>query len=472
MPNVDYTLPDYDEMLRQWTLVGDCMKGQDAVKDKRTIYLPTPEAMRLAKAEVCGDVETVAAIGKRYEQYLQRAVFYNVVQRTHAGMVGQVFAKEPTLELPSLLGSFEQDVDGAGVAIDQQAKATLGKVLADGRAGLYVDYPRTERTATRQELLDGQIRPTIIQYDPEQIINWRTTTIGALKLLSLVVMRESVVVDDDGFEPEFADQYRALRLIDSTYTVEVYDENGDLTDAYTPTDSAGRAFSFIPFTFVGSENNDTDIDLPPMYDMSVLNIGHYRNSADYEESCFMVGQPTPVLSGMTQQWVEDVLKGEVHLGSRAAIPLPEGGNAMLLQADPNQMPLEAMRLKQEQMVALGAKLVETQVRERTATEAQQDNASETSVLASVARNVSEAYTQCIEWAGQFVGATVGELQLNTEFSLGRLTPEDRKMALMEWQAGSVTTEEYRRNLIDAGIAYEDLEAYKDQVEMRPDADLA
>jgi hypothetical protein len=57
----------------------------------------------------------------------------------------------------------------------------------------------------------------------------------------------------------------------------------------------GEAWNYIPFTFVGSVNNDETPDLPPLYDLAVLNVAHYRNSADYEESCYMVGQPTPYL---------------------------------------------------------------------------------------------------------------------------------------------------------------------------------
>ena len=59
-----------------------------------------------------------------------------------------------------------------------------------------------------------------------------------------------------------------------------------------------------------------------MYDLAVLNIAHYRNSADYEESCFVTGQPTVWASGLTEAWVEDVLKGELRLGSFGGIPLP------------------------------------------------------------------------------------------------------------------------------------------------------
>src|SRR5699024_12206443 len=112
---VTYTLPEYDKFKSRWQLISDCLEGQESVKARTTEYLPMPEIARLHQSMACGDNDVVMAINKRYAQYLQRAVFYNVVQRTHAGMVGQVFAKDPTVELPSLLRPFEQDVDGAEI---------------------------------------------------------------------------------------------------------------------------------------------------------------------------------------------------------------------------------------------------------------------------------------------------------------------------------------------------------------------
>ncbi len=87
----------------------------------------------------------------------------------------------------------------------------------------------------------------------------------------------------------------------------------------------GTNWDRIPFSPIGSENNDPMPDKPPMEDLAHLNIGHYRNSADYEEACFIAGQPTPWASGLTEDWVKDVMKGTMYLGSRGIIPLPVNG---------------------------------------------------------------------------------------------------------------------------------------------------
>ena len=178
----------------------------------------------------------------------------------------------------------------------------------------------------------------------------------------------------------------------------------------------------LPFMFIGSKNNDPTIDEPPLYPIASLNLAHYRNSADYEEACFITGQPTPVAIGLTESWLDTIMKGVFKLGSRAFVPLPAEADAKLLQAEPNIMPIEAMKHKEDQMMAIGAKLVETEITsaERTATEVTVENASETSILESTAVNVSRA----LEWALTKCVLLLGEsVEENSETEEGNVTYE-------------------------------------------------
>jgi hypothetical protein len=221
----------------------------------------------------------------------------------------------------------------------------------------------------------------------------------------------------------------------------------------TPKDSSGNPLKEIPFIFLGAENNDPTPDDSPLFDLASLNIAHYRNSADYEESSFLVGQPTPVVSGLTKDWAIDILGGVINLGSRAVIPLPVGGKAELLQADPNSMPKEAMEHKEKQMVALGARIVEARDVQRTATESGQDEEVETSILINAARNVSLGYTKALAWAGLFVSSSgVSAVVLNTDFAMARMTVEERQQLVTEWQAEAISFSEMRRGLTTQGTA--------------------
>lgn len=466
-PNVSYVRPEVTSALSRWNQITDCIAGQDAIKFKKDKYLPIPDL------DVGG-----GASDQRYTNYINRAVFYNVTGRTLAGLVGQVFGRETVTEFPPELALLETDVAGAGVSIEQQAKKVLENVLSLGRAGLLADFPKTETIVTKEQEQSGELRPIIKAYRPENIINWRTKRVGAKVMLSLVVLVETVDVEDDGFEVTTATAYRVLRLNEAgEYTVQVYIEdntNGVITmspeteEPIVPTKADGSTFDFIPFQFVGPENNDANIDAAPLYSLSNLNIAHYRNSADFEDSCFVAGQPTAVFTGLTEEWVNNVMKGKVYFGARGGVMLPKGGMATLLQANPNNMPMAAMEHKEKQMVALGAKLVQEQNIRRTATEARQDEASETSILGSATKNVNAAYTQALLWAQLFTNGD-GKITftLNSDFDLSNMTPAERQQLVAEWQSEAITWAEMRTALKRARIAYEDDDKAKTAIEEDP-----
>jgi hypothetical protein len=244
-----------------------------------------------------------------------------------------------------------------------------------------------------------------------------------------------------------------------------------------PTDSNGNVYNEIPFRFVNPRGNGCDVEKSPMYDICDLNIAHYRNSADYEESVFVVGQPTVYASGLTETWVKEVLGGKLQIGARGIIPLPEGGNAGMMQAAPNTMAFEAMQHKERQMLALGAKLVEQKQVQRTATEAGIEEQAESSVLSSVARNVSDGILWALQWCGYFVGVEEGQIkfELNTDFDLVNMSPAERDQLLKEWQAEAISFSELRENLRRVGVAtLPDNEAMaaieQDRMNFAPEAD--
>ena len=470
MPNkknakVDFVRQEVRDLLPKWAMIRDCIAGTFAIKAQRTLYLVMPNSDDQSKQNLA-----------RYSARLARAVFYNVTGRTLSGLIGQVFAKEPSADVPPTLQPFLLDVDGAGVTLDQQAKRALGYVLAHGRAGLLVDYPALTDVngqavpTTRADLLAGNVRPTITIYEPWNIVNWRHRQIGSKTLLSLVVILEQYLKEDDGFEPTYEDQYRVLRLNEAgQYEVAIYqkrDDGWEEISLVVVRDAKGKPLDMLPFTFIGAENNEPEPDQPPLLDMSTLNVAHYNNSADYEDSLYTTGQPTYVFSGLTEHWVKNVLNGSVSVGSASGVMLPPGATAQILQPNPNTMAKEGMEHKERQMKALGAKLVEDKAVQRTATEAGMEEASETSILTSSANNVSAAYTFALGWALTFVGEAQNDsldYALNTDLQVSRMSSQDRAQLVAEWQAGGMDWEEYRWNMRRGGLVFKDDDVVKEEV---------
>lgn len=454
--SVKYIRPEVKFLLPVYRMIRDVLAGPIAVKSAREIYLPHPDPS-----------DTSEHAKKRYNNYLLRAQFFDATSRTHEGYLGQVYYREPQVELPPLLEVLLDDADGNGLGIIQQSKDAVGDVLALGRAGLFTDYSvQEDRSATRLEQEAGKVRPTIILFRPEKIINWRWAMWGNQKLLSLVVLEETYDADDDGFETETSTQWRELRLIQAEGSLTpvlqctIWRESKDGLVALDPTYPRmgnGKAWDRIPFEFIGSKNNDPDPDKPPMEGMAHINIGHYRNSAEYEESVFMVGQPTPWGSGLTEDWVKTAWNSELRLGSREFIPLPSGGQMGLLQPSPNTMAKEAMEMKRDQLVALGAKLAENSTVPSTATQENRESVIENSVLSTVAKNVSSAYMRALAHAATYSNIPLSGVvfEINTDFEITRMSAQDRQQLLSEWQGGGITWEEYRWNMKRSGVAFED-----------------
>lgn len=435
-----------------------------AVISRAKRYLPMPNESDASQANL-----------ERYKQYLTRAVYYNVTARTHSGLVGQVFLIDPVITLPTQLEPMLKDCDGEGLTFLQSSKKAVGYNLAHGRLGLYVDFPKTDTPVTQAQIASGEIKPMIKVIAPWNIRNWQTKVVNGKTILTCVVIQENVdSYEEDSFAVNTVEQYRCLELdsVTGNYTVTVYepkDENGktEYQEGQTiiPTDSKGMPFKYIPFTFVGAENNDVAVDKPPMYDMASLNIAHYRNSADYEESSYICGQPTPYITGLDAEWADKYFKGGIPFGSRGGIMLPPQATVGLLEATPNSIPLVAMQEKEQQMIALGAKLVFERRKSKTATQSVQDGSSETSVLTNVADNVSAGYEFAFIAAAQFVGADTSEIEisLNTEFELTNMTPDELSKVIAMWQQGGITWPEMRDTVRKAGIANEDDEAAKKQI---------
>jgi hypothetical protein len=411
-----------------WQQTRDAVKGSVAIKEKRARYLPVPDGetgsegatnLRYANEEHKGTGTL------RYRNYIKRAVYTNFTGRTKNALVGAVFRKDPTIVVPAGLEYLIDDATGDGLSLNQLAKDELSNLLEVGRAGFLVDYPQADQGLSVEDVDLLDLRASIVPYTAEQIINWKLDSYGGRKLLTLIVLEEDYPDDDDEFGHEKKKQQRILRLSDEGYSQQIYRDEMPYSEQFFPTKADGSKWFEIPFVFCGSKNNDASIDDAPLADIAEVNLAHYRNSADYEESCFITGQPTLFIthSLSAEQFAEYNPNG-IKLGSRAGHVLGETGAATLVQAEANNIVREAMNSKLNEMVAIGARIVTDRGQNETAEGARIRFASENSVLGDVVNNLSEALFTCILWVGEFMGFDGDtEFYLNTEFYDKSLDPQ-------------------------------------------------
>jgi len=445
--NVSTPRKEYKNSLTAWTLVEDACAGESAVKSETVKYLPKPNPKDVSEEN-----------RSRYEQYLMRAVFYNAVGRTLSGLSGLAFRRDPEIIVPAAIEVVKDDADGAGLSLAHKGQQLLSEVLKTGRAGVLVDYPKTEGPTSIAALEADDIRPLICLYEAADIINWRSIRVQAKTLLSMVILREAHEQDDE-WVANIKTQYRVLRLTDGAYTTEVWREEPDRPGNWIlyegPTvvlQGNGQPWDMIPFTFVGSEDNDTDIDSSPLYDLAVLNLAHYRNSADYEDSVYFVGQPQYWVAGLSQAWRDEMKKDGFYVGSRQILTLPQGATAGILQAQANSLVRQAMQDKESQMAALGARLLLTTGQVKTATQQQSEDAASHSVLTLCCNNVSLGLTRALEWYANFANVT-GDVKfdIDTEFVIDMLDAPTLVALLQLVQAGKMPEADLWSALRNVGL---------------------
>lgn len=435
---VDTKLKEYLDYLPRWRQVDDCVR--EMVKERGEAYLPKPNP----------DDET-GANKTRYNQYKKRAVFVNVVKRTHDGMLGAVFRKAPEAEIPAQLEYLMEDADGSGMGLTQFSKRLLSHTMQTGRSGLLVDYPPAPDDLTAAETRG--LTATLVEYRAQQIINWREDG-GELVM---VVLHETYEESIDGFEYETFDQYRELRLEDGTYIQRLWRE-GAVVATYEPRKSDGTRWGVIPFTFVGTVNNDVCIDPSLLYALSELNIAHYRNSADLEENCYIHGQLTlGVVSEMAPEQFDQANPSGIQVGARRGHFLGAGGNFVSVQAEPNQLADALMARKEQQMLAIGARLIEQSGGSETAEAVRARSGADSANLSSLAHNVSDAIARGLRWAAEFMGANPDEVaySLNQQFYPETMDAQTIAALIQLYDRGRIGPIDLHRKLQSSNIVSED-----------------
>lgn len=452
---VAFVRPEINKMRNMWRVIRDCILGEEAIKDKTTQYLPYPSNEYR---------ECDPKLDMRYKVYLQRAVFVNSVGYTLYELLGQVFIKDPTIQVRSDkdIQALVNNATGNGISLIQCAKQSLQYTLAYAYSGILVDFPETNGAISKADYEKNNIRPTITPYSPFEITNFRIEDVGAEEKLSLVVLRENYnEVQSDGFEFKTKRQYRVLRLINGEYVQQLYRSTSDNVQDYKlystikPKDVDGKPFNSIPFYFIGMENNNPYPDNPIMYNLASMNIAHYRNSADYENTMFITGQATLAISGLYKKHEEaDNRERRIKLGSEHAIAMENGGTATLLQAKSDSGLHEAMNDKLLMMAKFGAKFLEQNKVVKTAYQVKVENTSQSSILGTCVLNVSNAYENALKMAYRFCGYRDSEdikFEINTDFEYNRIGSDEQNTVINAWISGAISFAELRMFLNRAKV---------------------
>jgi hypothetical protein len=458
--------PEFDEYVGRWELVKNVVNSNideyiKDVEDTRSLtnrmnVPPEYATDEDRKRYTAYYNDCVESCNSRNIRYKDDAQFVNFTARTKAGLVGAIFRKDTVIELPTSIDYLKTDATGSGITMNKLAQEIAGEILMTGRYGLLVDLPATELGITAKTVEDLNLKARIYKYDATSIINWQTQVVNGIPRISLVVLKEVYdAIGEDGFTWESKTQYRVLEIFDGEYWQSIYNAKGEFESEYLARQKDGSSFNEIPFVFVGSEDNDACVDSAPLYDLAKVNIGHLRNSADLEEAIHLCSSPTLIFStAISQSEMDLAYPGGVKIGARRGYNLGIDGSAQFLEVAPNQLADEAMKRKEEQMRMMGARMTTLGGTNETAEGVRMRLTGETCELTLVAENISDALTQCCQYALMFMGGIDQikkiKIEVNTDFFEANLDAQLMQTLLLLYKNGVIALKDLRALVRRAG----------------------
>ena len=378
-----------------------------------------------------------------YDDYKNRAQFYNATRRTLSALVGSVFRRDATFTRPPEMDSVIEDIDLDGTTANHFTKQVLKEVLTVGRHGVLVDYDNMSQ------------RPYARHYIGETIVNHRTGYQNGIMQLEMVVLAEhSEIIDPkDEFKIEYKTQYRVLRLQDGVYTQQLYYYDGKkemASEIITPTIN-GRPLEYIPFVIVNTTSLGCEYEDSPLLDLVNLNLNHYQFSADIGHALHFTSLPTPYATGVDNYGGESREATPLRIGSTNMLMLPQGSSVGMLEFSGAGVGSlrDYLNDVENKMGKLGARLLEKpSAQPETAETTSIRQAAEGSALITVVESVDAGITQVLKYCADYMGIDIDQVdaELNRDFIAAQMDSKSLIDMITAYQSGGITEETLYYNL--------------------------
>lgn len=424
--------PQYTEYSSVWTKCRDAADGERSIKSKGVAYLKP-----LAGQIVGNDTEA-------YDAYLDRASYFNATGRTVETMYGLVFRKPMTKKVPASIEEWLKDITLSDETLAEFALSLVIEDIITGRCGILVEQPPVPAaplTVAEKQAIGS--RPYFVLYKTESITNWKYKRINNRYILANVWLEETYE-DEKG---ETKEQFRQLTLDTGVYQQLIWRKPAtgwEVVETITPLKN-GQPLAEIPFFPIAPQKPKLDVVSPPIESLADVNISHFKNSADLENGIHISGMPTAYVTGIDETGA-DGDKTTIYLGSSTILTLPKDATAGFMHVGSGGFASleKAMDRKEQQMAALGARMLSPEKKEAEAAETHEiKRGGENSVLATIAGVVERQLTKALQFAADWEGID-GEIsiELNKDYIPVTFTGADLTAFVAARQAGEISKETF------------------------------
>ncbi|GAB2472075.1 DUF4055 domain-containing protein [Comamonas humi] len=386
-----------------------------------------------------------------YEYRKATSTLFPAFERTLAVMAGKPFSKEVTLseKVPTQVQDLLPSIDDKGSSLHTFAFRAFREMVSHGFGGILVDHTKTDGKA--KTLADAKrmgARPYWVHYKHGQILGARFAQ-GA-NGLQLVMLRllETVEEEDGEYGSKNVEQVRVLR----PGSWEIWRRSGEGEGAWALADSGTTTLDRIPFVFLLANPIGPMESRPPLKDLAYLNVKHWQQQSDQDESARFCRKRLLVFTGLTSD-------DKITVASDMAVRLPKDADAKIVEGSAESIEVGRSELEalEQQMIQTGAELLVAKPGQRTATEASNDAEANKSSLQSLAEDFEDALDQCLQFTADWLKAGEGgSVSLFKDFGAATLSDASAQLVFQMVNSGWLpkTTgikEMQRRGTLDPAI---------------------
>ena len=393
---IDTEHPEYIKFLKRWKRMDAALDDQETVHEAGEEYLPKTGGMRQREL-----LDPTGESHKDYENYKARARFPEITSQALTGIVGLVFEKTP-------LGVSDEKITNSNQTNIELARESVRAVSSKGRDVYVIDAPTAE---------EGGGEPYIATYPAECLTNWKLTDRRAEPYLA-VIREEIEKPEDDIYKHSTETVYRRYQRLEGGAIEMARIIKSDSADIPI-SDPIILPIQEWPVIVPGSIDLKYNCDPIPLAPVARCAFSYYMKSALYELALYLTGQPTPVLSGVTQDEYDRII--QQGIGSSAVWHIGEEAKAAFLEISGNGIEriLEAMQDQLNQAETYAVRLTQDTGGVESAAAIAMRAATQHASVYGIADTVSLGITQAQNLRAQWAGVSEPEpFEIKTEFSTG------------------------------------------------------
>ena len=436
----------YLQMSEWWAPIKICVGGTQAFRENCGELLPI-------------EPKEDEAAWQRRVSHAVLSPFLTRIGEQAAGLILrkpiQLEPKEEGGEVDPYWDDFAKNVDGYGTDIDSYARRLVFSSILFGHAATLVDYPSTEPAPNLAVERELGLRPYFLEIDAANILGWRKAGDSPIAPIGQVRINEYVTEDLGMFGDEVVRQVRVLEP--GKWSLWRKGEDG-----WALYQEGTTSLPVIPMAVTYSNKLGELMSKPPLLPIASLNILHGQRQADLQHSLHVAALPILVLKGFDDQ------DSEIGLSANSAILMGTEGDASYVEPASSafQSQQDFISELESQMQNLGmSTLFAQKMGAETAESKSLSRTDSDSLLSIVSKDLQASLQVAFDLAAEYAGIEAPSVQVNRDFDLQTLDPQQVSQYMGLWQNGAITHSTLLQMLqLGEVLPHIDVEAEIEQVE--------